>query len=129
MNGFGERLKELRRAAGFTQSQLSEKLNVHLQTVSKWERGVTEPDVALLGELATALNAPLERLVGAPVPEQTFTGDFDAIRLGKRLSSLRKGRGESQDIVARACDTTSDIVSKWERGVVCPSRSPGCISA
>ena len=121
MNGFGERLKELRRAAGFTQSQLSEKLNVHLQTVSKWERGVTEPDVALLGELATALNAPLERLVGAPVPEQTFTGDFDAIRLGKRLSSLRKGRGESQDIVARACDTTSDIVSKWERGVVCPN--------
>ena len=121
MNGFGERLKELRRAAGYTQSQFAEKLNVHLQTVSKWERGVSEPDVALLGEMAAALNVPLERLAGAPVSGQTFTGVFDAARLGKKLAALRKSRGEGQDAVARAGGSTPDIVSKWERGIVCPS--------
>ena len=117
---FGGRLKELRKAAGYTQAQFSERLNVHLQTVSKWERGVSEPDIALLGEMAAVLNVPLERLVGAPIPEQPFAGAFDSVRFGKKLCSARKGRGEGQEAVARVCDTTPDIVSKWERGVVCP---------
>ena len=39
MERFGERLKSLRKAAGMTQQELADKLNVHLQTVSKWERG------------------------------------------------------------------------------------------
>ena len=38
---FKGRLKELRKAASLTQAQFSEQLNVHLQTVSKWERGVS----------------------------------------------------------------------------------------
>ena len=117
---FGGRLKELRKAAGYTQAQFSERLNVHLQTVSKWERGVSEPDIALLGEMAAALNVLLERLIGAPIPEQPFAGAFDSVRFGKKLCSARKSRGEGQEAVARVCDTTPDIVSKWERGVVCP---------
>lgn len=39
MEGFGKHLKELRQAAKITQSGLAEKLNLHPQTVSKWERG------------------------------------------------------------------------------------------
>ena len=118
---FGERLKELRKSAGLTQAQFSEKLNVHLQTVSKWERGISEPDFALYGEIAQALHIPLERLVGAAEAEECFAGTFDAVVFGKNLAVLRRGKGESQDALALVADTTPDIVSKWERGVICPN--------
>ena len=62
MKRFGERLKEQRKAASFTQADLAEKLNIHLQTVSKWERGISEPDISQLGELAQALGVTLEKL-------------------------------------------------------------------
>lgn len=63
---FAERLKELRKRKGLTQTQLADALGVHLQTVSKWERGVTEPDISLIGETAAALGATVEELAGAP---------------------------------------------------------------
>ena len=59
----GRRLKELRKAKGLTQTRLAELLGVHLQTVSKWERGVNEPDISLLGEIASVLGASVRRQV------------------------------------------------------------------
>lgn len=72
MEGFGERLKRFRKENNLTQTQLAEKLNVHLQTVSKWERGVSEPDFAVIGELAAVLNVSLEKLLGATEGEVVF---------------------------------------------------------
>ena len=60
---FGERLKELRKGINLTQASLVETLGVHLQTVSKWERGISEPDLSVLGELAAALGITLEKLL------------------------------------------------------------------
>ena len=36
---FGENLKAMRKAKGYTQEELAMKLNVVRQTVSKWEKG------------------------------------------------------------------------------------------
>ena len=41
-------LADCRRAAGLTQLQLAEKLNYSDKAVSKWERGESLPDVAVL---------------------------------------------------------------------------------
>jgi len=41
-----------RKAAGFTQQQLAEKLNYSDKAVSKWERGDGAPDLFVLSELA-----------------------------------------------------------------------------
>lgn len=38
---FGENLKAMRKAKGYTQQELAMKLNVVRQTVSKWEKGVS----------------------------------------------------------------------------------------
>jgi transcriptional regulator with XRE-family HTH domain len=42
---FGKRLSELRKKKGWTQEELSKKLNVSAQAVSKWEKDVSLPDV------------------------------------------------------------------------------------
>ena len=38
----GVRISELRKLKGLTQSELSERLNISFQAVSKWERGVSQ---------------------------------------------------------------------------------------
>ena len=44
MDNFGEILKEKRRECNIRQGELAEKIGVHPQTVSKWERGKMLPD-------------------------------------------------------------------------------------
>ena len=38
-----EQIKELRKHLGLTQTEFAEKIGVHLQTVSRWERGEMIP--------------------------------------------------------------------------------------
>ena len=56
-------LADCRRAAGLTQLQLAEKLNYSDKAVSKWERGESLPDVAVLCELAKMYGVTLDYLV------------------------------------------------------------------
>lgn len=42
INMFNENLKTMRKAKGYTQEELAIKLNVVRQTVSKWEKGVSQ---------------------------------------------------------------------------------------
>lgn len=64
MNYFGERIFELRRKKGLTQDALAEALNVTAQAVSKWERGESMPDVALLPKLAELFDTTIDSLFG-----------------------------------------------------------------
>ena len=120
MKPFGEKLKELRKAANITQTALADRLNVHLQTVSKWERGISEPDLSLLGELSAVLGVSLEKLLSAPESGETYVGSFSAAAFGKAVAARRKERGRSQEEFAREIGVSADAVSKWERGVICP---------
>lgn len=129
MKHFGERLKSLRKTAGITQQELADKLNVHLQTVSKWERGISEPDFSLLGDIAAALGVTFERLLGTDEGECTYDGSFSPEDSGRALASARKAKGESQDEIAAAVGVSPDIVSKWERGIICPDMEQLCALA
>lgn len=51
----GELIAQKRKELGLTQKQLAERLYLSDRTVSKWERGVGFPDVAILGPLADML--------------------------------------------------------------------------
>lgn len=53
-----------RKDLGMTQKQLADKLNVSSQAVSKWETGLSYPDVTVLPELANVLEVSLDVLFG-----------------------------------------------------------------
>lgn len=59
----GQYIRTQRKAAGLTQQQLAQRLNVSFQAVSKWENGDAVPDVALLLDLADALNTTTDKLL------------------------------------------------------------------
>lgn len=61
----GNRIKELRKSAGYTQSELGEKLGVVKQTISSWENDVSEPNSDMLVRLCNILGTTPEYLLGS----------------------------------------------------------------
>jgi transcriptional regulator with XRE-family HTH domain len=59
-----ENLKILRKKMDMTQEDVSEILGVSPQSVSKWERGDTYPDITLLPSLANLYNTSIDALIG-----------------------------------------------------------------
>ena len=57
-------IREYRLAADMTQAQLAERVGVQYQSVSKWETGVSMPDVMLLPKIADALGVTIDDLFG-----------------------------------------------------------------
>ena len=60
---FAERLMALRRAKGWSQEELGEKLGVTRQTVSKWELGSTTPEMEKLSAMGGLFGVSLDELV------------------------------------------------------------------
>jgi len=55
MHMVGNQIALLRKRKGLTQTELGQRLGISFQAVSKWERGETLPDTALLPDLAEAV--------------------------------------------------------------------------
>ena len=75
------KLRQLRRQNGFTQEDLAEALSVSRQTVSKWENGVSAPDLSLIPPIAAFFGVSTDTLF-----------EYD----------LSQSRRNVEDIVARA---------------------------
>ena len=55
MKSIGETIATLRKEKKMTQSDLAQKMNVTDKAVSKWERGISLPDVETISKLADVL--------------------------------------------------------------------------
>ncbi len=84
---FGENLKAMRKAKGYTQQELAMKLNVVRQTVSKWEKGLSVPDVEILVEIADMLDTDVSVLLGKEVSDEE-SRDEVALQLAKISEQL-----------------------------------------
>lgn len=85
---FGQFLAQLRREKGMTQKELAATLYVSDKAVSKWERGLSVPDISLLVPLAEQLNVTVaELLQGRRVEEeQRFTREETEDLIRKALT-------------------------------------------
>ncbi|MDL2310405.1 helix-turn-helix domain-containing protein [Peptostreptococcaceae bacterium OttesenSCG-928-C18] len=61
--GFGEKLRKLRSEKGITQEILAKEMNVTRQTISGWERGRSEPDIATLINLSNFFSITIDELL------------------------------------------------------------------
>ncbi len=60
---FGNFIKELRKEKGLTQKELGDKLNITDKAVSKWERGLSFPDISMLSSLANFYKVDVSELL------------------------------------------------------------------
>lgn len=96
-----DRLTELRSAKGFTQKELATRLGVSDKTVSKWENGISEPDLTMLIKLAELYNISTDSLLGVSQSDPSEVQDT--------LNSIFKSldRGES---AIKAFDLVRSII-------------------
>lgn len=92
---FGSFLAQLRREKGMTQKELAACLYVSDKAVSKWERGLSVPDISLLVPLAEQLNVTVaELLQGCRVEEeQRFTREETEELIRKALDFFGRTAG------------------------------------
>jgi len=97
----GKRLAERRRAIGWTQDQLAERIGVDAETVSRFERGVTVPSLITLDKLASALRCRTAELLS----ESSIEPTDQAVRMSAQLTSLTsRDREFVVDHIKRLCD-------------------------
>lgn len=75
----GERISYLRRQNGLTQVQLAEQLGISAQAVSKWESGLSCPDIMTLLPLSKILGVSTDVLLGGEMP-----GEVQGVELEKK---------------------------------------------
>lgn len=59
----GQLISELRKSKQMTQKYLAEKLHVSDKAVSKWERGLSYPDISLLLPISDILDVTIAELL------------------------------------------------------------------
>lgn len=64
-----ENIRILRKQKGLSQEELSIKLNVVRQTVSKWEQGLSVPDAEMLVSISEVFDIPVSVLLGENIKE------------------------------------------------------------
>lgn len=86
MEKLAENLVALRKSHGFTQNDISQKMFVSRQAVSKWERGETVPDLVSLSALSQLYGITLDDLVKKDLTQQPVFSenkqepDFDEVK-------------------------------------------------
>lgn len=82
MKNIGKRIKDLRKKNDLTQEKLADLLGVTYKSVSKWECGLTTPDLAMIVPLARVLHVSADELLGMKPTEQDerkayFDAEYD----------------------------------------------------
>ena len=76
-------ISAMRNAAGMTQAQFAEKLNYTDKAISKWERGESVPDIAVLWQIADMFGVTVDWLISDHGSTEA-TPDAEAVRAGKQ---------------------------------------------
>ncbi len=106
MSDFGNRLKQVRKSQGITQTQLAEGLGVAQSTIANYEANVRFPGESALREIADHLNISIDYLMGRNPSDND--ADVETGFLDENLSDLRS-RFLSYLIMGREEDAVREV--------------------
>ena len=127
-----ERLAQMRKNSGLSQSRVAQLTSVSRQAVSKWEKGDSSPSAENYSLLALLYHHSIDEIIkGEPFqePSQNIDGQDDIFSslpavegssLAERFQFLRKYFGLSQTEAAQRLSVSRQSISKWERGEAAP---------
>lgn len=103
-----ENLQMLRKEKGLTQEELAEVLGVTNQSISKWELGLSCPDIMMLPRIAEYYSVTIDELLG--YKSATSINNI-YIKIHSYLTSI-KDDGELIDAIYRICRLAGACTSK-----------------
>ena len=103
-----DNLKTLRKNKGLSQEELSIKLNVVRQTISKWETGLSVPDAEMLVTISELFATPVSEILGESIEEKE-TNDLKVISeklevINEQLSISQKQKRKRKIMVLLIID-------------------------
>lgn len=124
MASFTDRLRQLRKQAGFSQQELADKMQVTKQTISQYERAVRKPDYDTILFFCDLFNVSADYLLGkADVTIRLLNSDeLNLLSNGNNLSEneqalikiFRKLNHIGQN---KVLDYISDISEKYKKSM------------
>ena len=90
MKMFGAQIAALRKQKGMTQNELGHRLGISFQAVSKWERGETLPDTAILVDLARVLDTTVDYILTAGERSFNRQGKITVAQMAAGLRALEE---------------------------------------
>lgn len=103
--GFGARLAALRKAAGYTQTELAEELGISQRMVAYYEGQTEHAPAMLLPAIAKALKVSTDELLGATPLKKSRPGNS---RLQRRLQEIEKLDARKKRQIMQLLDTFID---------------------
>ena len=112
----GAFISERRKAKGWTQSQLAEKLEITDKAISKWETGRSMPDLSLFMPLCTLLDVTLNELfAGECIAEEKLKEKADKVLMDVITNWLgHDNREKVHSRESKESDTTPENVLEVE---------------
>ncbi len=101
-----EKIKNLRLQKRLSQESLGELLGVSAQAVSKWEQGITSPDISLLPLIADCFGVTIDSLFEG-MPKRKYPG-YGSTRM-ELLAIYESSKGTDEDF-KRAADAYSEVI-------------------
>lgn len=92
---FNEKLIKLRKAAGLSQEELGNRLDVARQTISKWELGETTPEMDKLVELSNLFNVSMDEMAKETEIPEVIARELDH----KKIESVYNDVGTAKRCV------------------------------
>lgn len=127
MNTAGERIKTIREERRLTQEDLGALIGAHAVTVSRWERGVSQPNIVALHKLARSLDTSVAYLTG----EKDNPTAPDASQAASRVTKLPESNAREAPVAwvpvvgphVKACCGRGNAYAEdvvWEEIGQCP---------
>ena len=105
---FGNFIKSLRKEKKLTQKELGEKLNITDKAISKWERGLSFPDITMLNSLASFFEIDVSELLNG---EKGIKEEVDIEKVIEEAIENYKNLAEKRQIKIKKIKKIIGIIS------------------
>jgi transcriptional regulator with XRE-family HTH domain len=112
--GFGARLAQLRKAAGYTQEQLASELGISRRRIAYYEAESDHPPANLLADLARILNVSTDALLGSVTAKRQAKTTMSP-RLERRLKQIERLSPKPKQQLLSLIDTFIEAETLKER--------------
>lgn len=106
LEGFGERLAEIRQTRAMTQAELATAVGVSRRVIAYYEHQDAQPPGAMLVDLAKALRVSTDQLLGLKTPKEKASPR--TARLLKRLQKVAQLPATDQRVILKMLDSMVD---------------------
>lgn len=108
------RIKEVRLSKNIQQKELASLVGIAANTLSQYESGKREPDLAMLQKIADALMVSTDYLLGRT--DQNYVAQYGDSMFAERLKKLRHEKDLTQAQLAAELNVAGGTIAMWETG-------------